>query len=435
MKKSLISGLSIATLMLMMPAVNQAADIDDKIQEKDLKIEEIAKNKATADAYLSELANEVAVLEKEYNTTLAEKVKGEKELSDIQTKIVVLKKQIAKRTEQLETQARNAQVNSNTSAWLDIITNSESISDAVSKTLAMNTLVNQSNEVMDEQKADEKELASLESDIAKKVKKVTLKTEKLADNKEALTAAKYEQNIKVNAISAELATEKAEKTKFVNQKVKAEKEHKVEMKRIAAEQKRQAAAAAKLAAEQEKAQAQAIKAEETRQDAVANQALVETTEKVADTPATSETETVEKEESAPQKQSSGWANPLSGGYTITSTFGYREDPNGVSGNGHDGIDMAGSYGQQIMASRGGTVVAAEFHYSAGNHVIIDHGDGYYSYYMHMSSITASVGQSVSQGEVLGLMGSTGNSTGTHLHFGISTALWSGFLNPTGFVSL
>lgn len=435
MKKSLISGLSIATLLLTMPVVNHADDIDTKIQQKEIKIEEITKNKATADAYLAQLASEVTTLEEEYNSTLAEKVKAEKELSEIQVKIVKLKDQIAKRTTQIETQARNAQVNSNTSAWLDIITNSESISDAVSKTIAMNTLVNTSNEVIEEQKADEKELETLESKVADNVKKVTAKTEQLAKNKEALATAKHEQNIKVNAIAAELATEKSEKDKFVKQKEKAEKERQAEMKRIAAEQKRQAEQAAKLAAEQEKAQEAALKAETTRQKAAAEQALVE-----ENTEATvSETKTVTpeapKEEKPSKPQSSGWANPLSGGYTITSGFGYREDPNGVSGNGHDGIDMAGSYGQQIMASRGGTVVAAEFHYSAGNHVIVDHGDGYYSYYMHMSSITASVGQTVSQGQVLGLMGSTGNSTGTHLHFGISTALWSGFLNPTGFVSL
>ncbi|QIL45866.1 peptidoglycan DD-metalloendopeptidase family protein [Vagococcus coleopterorum] len=419
MKKIIISGLSMATLMLMMPTINHADELDTKIQEKNLKIEEIAKDKKTADAYLAKLAKEVATLEAEYNDTLAEKVKSEKKLSDIQKKIVILKDKIEKRTSQLENQARNAQVNAKGTAWIDILINSESIGDAVSKTVAMSQLVSQSNEVIEEQKADQDELSTLETKVSGEVKKVTAKTEELADNKKALAAVKSEQDVKVNEISAALATEKSEKVKFEKQKEEAEKKREEEMKRIAKEQELQA----KAAADRAQASAKAEAAEVSRQEAEANNTLGETTDNV------------QNEEKTPKPESSGWANPLAGGYTITSGFGWRPDPNGVSGNGHDGIDMAGAYGQQIMASRGGKVVESGFHYSAGNHIIIDHGDGYYSYYMHMSSIISGVGQTVSQGQVIGLMGSTGNSTGTHLHFGISTGIWSGFLNPMGFVSL
>ncbi|MEX1551863.1 M23 family metallopeptidase [Enterococcus sp. C50] len=62
-------------------------------------------------------------------------------------------------------------------------------------------------------------------------------------------------------------------------------------------------------------------------------------------------------------------------------------------------------------------------------MIIQHADGYYSYYMHLSSFSTTVGASVNAGTLLGGMGTTGNSTGVHLHFGISTSLWSNFVDP------
>lgn len=136
-----------------------------------------------------------------------------------------------------------------------------------------------------------------------------------------------------------------------------------------------------------------------------------------------------------EQQSAEFAAPLAGELVVTSGFGYREDPTGASGNQHDGIDFAGSYGQTVLATRGGTVEQAGFDPSAGNYVIIRHDNGYYSYYMHLSEMQLATGQTVTQGATVGLMGSTGNSTGVHLHFGVSTQVWSGFVDPATLLAL
>ncbi|MBP7086319.1 MAG: M23 family metallopeptidase, partial [Enterococcus sp.] len=95
-----------------------------------------------------------------------------------------------------------------------------------------------------------------------------------------------------------------------------------------------------------------------------------------------------------------------------------------------GIDLVGASGTSIYASKAGTVATTGYDASAGNYVIINHGDGYYSYYLHLSSFVVSTGQSVGQGSLVGGMGTTGNSTGVHLHFGIATSgSWSGFVDP------
>ena len=86
------------------------------------------------------------------------------------------------------------------------------------------------------------------------------------------------------------------------------------------------------------------------------------------------------------------------------------------GSGHRGADICAAYGTTIIASDSGTVVVAGWHYSYGNYVQIDHGNGYTTLYAHMSEILVSQGQAVSQGDAIGRVGSTGNSTGNHCHF-------------------
>ena len=83
---------------------------------------------------------------------------------------------------------------------------------------------------------------------------------------------------------------------------------------------------------------------------------------------------------------------------------------------HKGADICAPYGTPIYASDSGVVVTAGYHYSYGNYVVIDHGNGWRTLYAHMSALGCSVGQAVQRGQVIGYVGSTGNSTGNHCHF-------------------
>ncbi len=104
---------------------------------------------------------------------------------------------------------------------------------------------------------------------------------------------------------------------------------------------------------------------------------------------------------------------------VTSKFGYRWHPVTGEWKMHKGVDLGAPEGTPIYATRSGTVRTATYHYSAGNYVTINHGDGYASVYMHMTHYVVSVGQYVKAGQLIGYVGSTGRSTGPHLHFGIS----------------
>lgn len=127
----------------------------------------------------------------------------------------------------------------------------------------------------------------------------------------------------------------------------------------------------------------------------------------------------------------GWITPVSG-YTITSPFGMRMHPILGYSKMHNGIDMACPSGTPIYASRAGTVTTAAYQAGgAGYYVSINHGDGFASIYMHMTRFVVSAGQTVSAGQLIGYVGSTGLSTGPHLHFGISYA--GTYVNPLAYI--
>lgn len=117
---------------------------------------------------------------------------------------------------------------------------------------------------------------------------------------------------------------------------------------------------------------------------------------------------------------------------ITSRYGTRFHPILQKERFHAGVDIGASAGSTIVASDGGTVAEATYSDSYGNYVMINHGNGYTTVYAHMSSIAVSAGQSVSQGDTIGYVGSTGWSTGPHCHFEIR--LNGSTTDPTGYFS-
>lgn len=121
--------------------------------------------------------------------------------------------------------------------------------------------------------------------------------------------------------------------------------------------------------------------------------------------------------------SAGWAWPMPyDGVYLTSYYGYRYHPLDGDWRYHSGIDvsMSGAYGKNIVATRAGTVILSSLESESGtgygNYIIVDHGDGYTSLYGHCSELLVSQGQRVSRGQIIARVGSTGWSTGPHLHF-------------------
>ena len=111
-----------------------------------------------------------------------------------------------------------------------------------------------------------------------------------------------------------------------------------------------------------------------------------------------------------------WPVPSVGTANITSIFGWRIHPIFGEGQGHTGVDIGASMGASVVAANPGTVIYAGWYGGYGNCVQVDHGGGVVTLYGHNSSILVSVGQQVSRGQTIALIGSTGYSTGPHCHF-------------------
>lgn len=130
--------------------------------------------------------------------------------------------------------------------------------------------------------------------------------------------------------------------------------------------------------------------------------------------------------------SATWITPVSG-WRLSSPFGMRKHPVLGYSRMHNGIDMACAQGTPIYATRAGKVTRAAYQAGgAGNYVSINHLDGFASIYMHMTHYVVSAGQTVSQGQLIGYVGSTGISTGPHLHFGVSYA--GTYVNPLAYIA-
>ena len=112
-----------------------------------------------------------------------------------------------------------------------------------------------------------------------------------------------------------------------------------------------------------------------------------------------------------------WLWPTKSGYTLSSYYGWRSNPFTGGREFHTGLDIAGTgYGSPIKASNNGTVIVSERHWSYGEYIVINHNNGFYTLYAHMSKRLKKVGDIVSRGEQIGLVGKTGQASGPHLHF-------------------
>jgi len=117
---------------------------------------------------------------------------------------------------------------------------------------------------------------------------------------------------------------------------------------------------------------------------------------------------------------------------ISSYFGPRPQPTPGASTNHKGVDLAAPYGSAILASAAGVVTTSTYSKSAGNYIVIAHGNGISTVYMHCSALLVSVGETVEQGEKIAKVGSTGYSTGNHLHFGVIKN--GSYVNPLNYIS-
>ena len=373
---------------------NQKKMQELKAQQSEVqeKLAQLGKLKSDAAAYIAKLDQELSALDQQINAL------GE-QMTDKQAEIETTKDALAKAKETEESQYASMKLRikymyeRGDMSWLDMLFESKSFSDMLNRAEYIREVSaydrKKLNEYVDTREQIAEQEALLESEY------------------EALDTMKQSAQGKQQDVEA-LQADKQKELQNYNAKISAANEDLSDMQEdIAGIQK-------------------AIKAEEN------NIASIEAEMKRKEEEAKKKAQENGKKYETKSLGNISFRWPLPSSSRITSGFGGRSSPTEGASTNHKGIDISAPSGSSIVAAAGGTVVIATYSASAGNYVMINHGGGVYTVYMHMSSISTSVGQSVSAGQKIGAVGSTGYSTGPHLHFGVRSN--GTYVNPQSYVS-
>lgn len=393
----------------------QKKEIDSKRNELQQDKNEISEKKSknkqqqkTVEEQLNDIEKDLAVTQSEIQTKQKEIAATEKQINELEAEIkqlradiADLKERIEKRNEVLKERLRSIQERGGKSQYLAVIFGAQSFADFISRSTAVNIIMDQDRTIMEEQAADQ---AALE----KKEKEVKEKKQEVEKEKESLVSQKN----KLEGLKATLDIQKQEQASL--------------MKQLEVEYAELEDAELTLAEEQQLMAAEAAIIEKARQLAIQEKERLER-EAQAQANAGGNGQKASVTPSA-----SGFIRPVAG--RISSEYGWRVHPITKTRKFHNGIDLAGNNGYAVAASNTGIVAYAGWMGGYGNTVMISHGS-VTTLYAHLSSISVSVGQAVSRGQTIGTVGSTGRSTGPHLHFEVHpNGYGNGTANPRNYVN-
>lgn len=381
---------------------NQAADAQKILDELENKKGDSEAYLQELDAKVSELALRLYELNQQVDTKNAE-IKATQEL--IQQAEVEINEQY----EAMKLRIQYMYENGNAS-YLSMILDSKSIADFLNRAEYISELTDYDRNMLKQLELKKDEMEAAKASLDKQLAELQTLQESAEAEKAATEQLMEAKNAEINEINASIG-EAENQIQSLNDDIEAQKALVAEMESIEARRKAEEESRKKAEEESRK------KAEEQKKNS--NQSGSSTQETTA---------------SGNQGVSNGkYMWPVQGHSYISSYFSMRDNPfGGGSTEFHNGIDIPAPVGTPIGAVSGGQVAWSYYSQSAGNWIGIDHGNGTYSVYMHMSSRIAQEGDYVSAGQTIGLVGSTGRSTGPHLH--LSIRLNGSYVDPLNYVS-
>lgn len=405
----IITAIMLTLIFCMQPVCNvqatEESNLSEAQQEKKTLENDLQKAKELIDSLKGskeDIQSEVEKLDKQLNEISGKVKELESRLSKKRQEIADTESALNKAKEQEKKQYRNMKkriqfmYENGQTSYVEMLLSADSFTDFLNAVEYITQISQYDRKMLKEYQNMQVTIADTQKTLETDYASLQSLQAKVQEEKQAVAALESAKKGELNAVADDL-TDAQSVAKAYEAEIQAQNEV---IAQIQAAQKR--------AAEQQAAQQQAQAAEE-------NQNTAQNT-----TP-------------PGNGQSTGsmmWPCPSS--KRVTSDYGPRTSPtNGASSN-HKGIDIGAAYGADIVAADGGTVLVATYSSSGGNYVIIDHGGGLCTVYMHASSLTVSAGQTVSKGQVIAKVGSTGISTGNHLHFGVT--LNGVYVSPWGYVS-
>ena len=415
----IITAIMLTLIFCMQPVCNvqatEESNLSEAQQEKKTLENDLQKAKELIDSLKGskeDIQSEVEKLDKQLNEISGKVKELESWLSKKRQEIADTESALNKAKEQEKKQYRNMKkriqfmYENGQTSYVEMLLSADSFTDFLNAVEYITQISQYDRKMLKEYQNMQVTIADTQKTLETDYASLQSLQAKVQEEKQAVAALESAKKGELNDVADDL-TDAQTVAKAYEAEIQAQNEV---IAQIQAAQKR--------AAEQQAAQQQAQAAEE-------NQGATDA--------AGENQNTAQNTTPSGNGQSTGsmmWPCPSS--KRVTSDYGPRTSPtNGASSN-HKGIDIGAAYGADIVAADGGTVLVATYSSSGGNYVIIDHGGGLCTVYMHASSLTVSAGQTVSKGQVIAKVGSTGISTGNHLHFGVT--LNGVYVSPWGYVS-
>lgn len=463
MKKTFASLIVSALVLSSAPHFAAADDLSEQKAKNEQQQQDNAKKQKNLESSVNQEGKKISKTQQEVNRldeALNEKIFAvetkDRQIKATEREIVELGKEIEKYKAKLKRQEkllgdrlRVMQENDgNSIKWEEVIFGAKNVGDLVSRVMAGKSISKQDDKMITDYQNTQKQLADAQQKVKEKKAQLVVEKKELKRQQADLESQLKERNKRLKELrkkkekfETQLMDAKEVQQILIAQEkaIAAEKAAREREARIEKERQAQAAREAKARAEAEAAQAAAQKEAEQQaaKEAAAQQAAQEKAAQSAK-PSGSTKQSAPKPSTpaptapSPSAPATPKPSPSSGGLFIHPTAGTVTQGYGSAGgeNGytfHNGIDFGGPVGTPIVAAATGTVITASGGGPYGNHVMIAHqlnGKTYTTVYAHMSSLNARTGQRVSQGQQIGALGSTGNSTGPHLHFEIHVGGYS-----------
>lgn len=394
-----ISALSTPLITKANPEVNKLQEEKRQIiEEKELQKGKLDQIKDSIDAKQAEVnsaqskvdeyENKIDTLNNEITSTDSEINKVKKSIEENTTEIEKAKKEQELKQEILGERLRNVYKSNLSDRFLYMILESKNFGELLSNIANIKTLVKTDNKLIDEIEALQKELENRQAELETSKSTLDSKKTELLAKEESLKEVKIEHENTLNTYKSQLdELEDLESEKNAELKSLANKEDEIEKE-------------------------------------IQSYFTPAPTSEGSNSSSNNST-------SKPGNSSGGFIRPVSSS-NITSSYGPRVHPVTGEYKVHTGVDFAAATGTPFVASKDGVVTTAEYHPAYGNMVIIDHGNGVSTLYAHASQLKVSAGQSVKQGQVVSLVGSTGYSTGPHAHFEVR--INGQHVNPMNYIS-
>ena len=368
----------------------QKAALKDEINAISNHLNGVLDQKARLDGEIETIAGEIEALDAQIGDLEARIAETEKELEETRQKEEDQTVLFRERVRSMEEQGRRG--------YLTVLFRANSVSDLLSRLDFVSEVMAADQKVIDDLKALQIEIAEKEAELEAEKTSVEAARSERMDKQAELN----EQREAANALIRNLQAERADMEDSLDDLSAEEEAVQAEIQRLSRQLAEEEEAARQAAIEEARRKAEAAR----RAEEAARAAAVESMRR--DT--ASDADLWYGELDAPAS-SGGYAWPVSS-RRITSTFGGRASPGGIGSTNHKGIDIGGvGYDSTVRAAKAGK--------SYGNYVVISHGSGNTTLYAHMSKRLVFVGESVGQGDAIGVTGSTGCSTGPHLHFEIA----------------